>query len=256
VNFVTAHDGFTLADLVSYEHKHNEANGDANRDGESFARSWNNGVEGPTDDPAVLERRARQQRSVLATLLLSQGVPMLLGGDELGRTQLGNNNAYCQDNEISWYDWETADLDLLDFTRRLVHLRRAHPVFHRRRWFEGGTSAEPGPLDIAWFAADGSPMTSSRWEGSSGNVVGVLLSAEGLVGDDGQPIADDTFFVAFNATGSDVPFRLPDATPGSGWALTIDTALTPSFPAEPEPRLGSAPFVVGAFGVVVLRRVG
>ena len=156
VNFVTAHDGFTLADLVSYERKHNEANGDANHDGESFNHSWNNGVEGPTDDPVVLERRARQQRSLLATLLLSQGVPMLLGGDELGRTQHGNNNAYCHDNEISWYDWAAADLDLLDFTRRLVRFRRSHPVFHRRRWFEGGVIGEAGLLDIGWFAPDGS----------------------------------------------------------------------------------------------------
>jgi glycogen operon protein len=255
VNFVTAHDGFTLADLVSYDRKHNEANGDANRDGESANRSWNNGVEGPTDDPDVLERRARQRRSLLATLLLSQGVPMILGGDELGRTQGGNNNAYCQDNETSWYDWEAADLDLLDFTRRLVHFRRAHPVFHRRRWFEGGRTGEAGLLDIAWFAPDGRAMTRPRWQGSDGNVVGVFMSADGLVGDDGQPIADDSFFVAFNGTHRDVPFVLPDGSLGLGWALALDTARVPSFTGEADRHLASTPFVVGAHAVVVLQRV-
>ena len=254
VNFVTAHDGFTLADLVSYERKHNEANGDANHDGESFNHSWNNGVEGPTDDPTVLERRARQQRSLLATLLLSQGVPMLLGGDELGRTQHGNNNAYCHDNEISWYDWAAADLDLLDFTRRLVRFRRSHPVFHRRRWFEGGVIGEAGLLDIGWFAPDGSPMDAPRWQGSGGNVVGVFMSADGLVGDDGQPIADDSFFIAFNGTDRAVPFLLPDAPLGRGWALALDTALRPSFVADPTELPDSAPVDVAAHAVVVLRR--
>ena len=135
INLVTAHDGFTLADLVSYDRKHNRANGDGNRDGESHNRSWNCGVEGPTDDPAILALRTRQRRNLLATLLLSQGVPMLLGGDELGRTQHGNNNGYCHDSELSWYDWEAVDADMLDFTRRLIALRRAHPVFTRRHWF-------------------------------------------------------------------------------------------------------------------------
>jgi glycogen operon protein len=138
INFITAHDGFTLADLVSYDHKHNEANGEDNRDGESHNRSWNSGAEGPTDDLAVLHVRDVRRRSLLATLLLSQGVPMLLGGDEIGRTQHGNNNGYCQDNEISWYDWSAVDSQLHAFVRRLIRLRRAHPIFRRRRWFEGG----------------------------------------------------------------------------------------------------------------------
>ena len=141
VNFVTAHDGFTLRDLVSYNEKHNEANGEDNRDGENHNRSWNCGVEGPTDDPEVIALRARQQRNFLATLLLSQGMPMLLGGDEIGRTQHGNNNAYCQDNEISWFDWDHVDGALLAFTQRLIDFRRAHPVFRRRRWFQGAVAA-------------------------------------------------------------------------------------------------------------------
>jgi glycogen operon protein len=255
VNFVTAHDGFTLADLVSYERKHNEANGDANHDGETFNRSWNNGVEGPTGDPAVLERRTRQRRSLLATLLLSQGVPMLLGGDELGRTQHGNNNAYCQDSEVSWYDWGAADLEMLDYTRRLIRFRRSHPVFHRRRWFEGGATGEAGLLDIGWFAPDGSPMDAARWQGSDGNVVGVFMSPDGLVGDEGQPIADDSFFIAFNGSDRGVPFSLPDAARGDGWALALDTALTPSFAAEQGAPPRSGPFDVGAYAVVVMQRV-
>jgi glycogen operon protein len=254
VNFVTAHDGFTLVDLVSYEHKHNEANGDGNRDGESVNRSWNLGVEGPTDDPTILEQRARQRRSLLATLLLSQGMPMLLGGDELGRTQQGNNNAYCQDNEVSWYDWQAADLDLLDFARRLVRFRRAHPVFHRRRWFEGGTAEAAGLLDIAWFAPDGSAMTGARWQGSNGNVVGVFMSADGLVGDDGQAIADDSFYVAFNGTGRDVGFVLPDGPFGRGWMLVLDTAVSRAL-AAPGERPVEGSFLVAARTVVVLQRV-
>ena len=146
INFVTAHDGFTLADLVSYNEKHNEANGEGNRDGESHNRSWNCGVEGPTDDPAVLALRARQQRNLLATLFLSQGLPMLLYGDEVGRTQHGNNNAYCQDNEVSWFDWGNVDEGLLAFTKALIALRREHPVFRRRRWFQGGRC---GTADIS-----------------------------------------------------------------------------------------------------------
>jgi isoamylase len=253
VNFVTAHDGFTLADLVSYERKHNEANGDGNRDGENDNRSWNNGVEGWTDDPVVIERRARQHRSLLATLFLSQGVPMLLGGDELGRTQGGNNNAYCHDDEVSWYDWEAADLAMLDFTRRLLRFRRDHPVFHRRRWFEG-SAGPPGLLDIAWFAADGSAMSAERWRGRDGNVVGIFMSADGLVGDDGQPIADDSFYLAFNGSDRDLTFGLPDGSFGDGWRRVLDTATSPSFASDVEARPVVDRIAVRGHAVVVLQR--
>ena len=155
VNFVTAHDGFTLNDLVSYNEKHNEANGEESRDGESHNRSWNCGAEGPTEDPEVNKLRDRQKRNFLATLFLSQGIPMLLGGDEIGRSQNGNNNGYCQDNEISWFDWESADKDLLEFTRQLIQLRKEHPVFHRRRWFQGRPIHGAQVTDIGWFTPDG-----------------------------------------------------------------------------------------------------
>jgi isoamylase len=253
VNFVTAHDGYTLTDLVSYERKHNEANGDSNRDGTDHDRSWNNGVEGPTDDAHVVEHRARQRRSMLATLLLSQGVPMLLGGDELGRTQGGNNNAYCQDNDVSWYDWEGADLAMLDFTRRLVRFRRDHPVFHRRRWFEGSAGA-PGLLDIAWFDADGAAMSAERWRGRDGNVVGIFMSADGLVGNDGQPIADDSFYLAFNGSDRDIAFALPDGSLGDGWRRVLDTAASPSFAPDIDARPVADRFETRAHGVVVLQR--
>ena len=164
INFVTAHDGFTLADLVAYDHKHNDANGEDNRDGENHNRSWNSGVEGPTDDPAVLHVRDVRRRSLLATLLLSQGVPMLLGGDEIGRSQGGNNNGYCQDNEISWYDWGAVDTQLHAFVRRLIRLRRTHPIFRRRRWFEGRAIHGAEVEDICWFTPEGVEMADSDWQ--------------------------------------------------------------------------------------------
>jgi isoamylase len=164
INFVTAHDGFTLRDLVSYNEKHNEANGEDNRDGENDNRSWNCGVEGPTDDPAILALRARQVRNFLATLFLSQGIPMLLMGDELGRTQHGNNNAYCQDNDLSYVQWATADAELIDFTARLIQLRRQHPVFQQRGWFQGRPIHGTGMSDIGWFTPAGTEMTEPEWQ--------------------------------------------------------------------------------------------
>jgi glycogen operon protein len=253
VNFVTAHDGFTLADLVSFERKHNEANGDANHDGEDDNRSWNNGVEGPTDDARILELRTRQRRSLLTTLMLSQGVPMLLGGDEIGRTQRGNNNAYCQDNEISWYDWQAADLSLLEFTSRLIRFRRDHPVFHRRRWFEGGSSGEAGLRDIAWFDRDGAPMTADGWHAVDANTLGIFMSAEGLVGTDGRAVMDDSFYLALNGSAQDLRFLLPDGRLASSWRLVLDTAANPSFAPGAEPGVVSA-IDVRAHAVVVLRR--
>ncbi len=226
VNFVTCHDGFTLEDLVSYERKHNEANQEGNRDGHDDNRSWNHGHEGPTDDPAVLELRRRQKRNLLATLLLSEGVPMLLGGDELGRTQRGNNNAYCQDDETSWYDWEAADEDLLAFTRRLVHFRRAHPVFCRRGWFQGRPIHGAGVVDIAWLTPAGTPMGEEHWEEQEANALAVFLNGQGIASPDlrGERVVDDDFLVLFNATLSPVAFRMPDGALRGRWRELLDTA--------------------------------
>ena len=202
VNFVTAHDGFTLADLVSYNEKHNEANGEDNNDGESHNRSWNCGVEGPTDDPEILELRARQRRNFVATLLLSQGIPMLLGGDELGRTQEGNNNAYCQDNEISWFDWDSIDgghggLHVPPRSR----LRRDHPIFHRRRWFHGRALHGKDVVDVAWLRPDGTEMEDADWESGFAKSIAVYLNGDEIHSTDslGHAVVDDSFLVVFNA---------------------------------------------------------
>ena len=210
---MTAHDGFTLTDLVSYNDKHNEANGEANRDGESHNRSWNCGDpaldEGPTDDPAVIALRARQRRNLMATLLLSQGVPMLLGGDELGRTQQGNNNAYCQDNEISWYDWADADPAFTEWCRTLVALRRDHPVFRRRRWFQGHPIR--GTEEVLWLRPDGVAMTDNDWDNGYAKSLGVLLDGEAITTADayGGRVTDDSYLVLLNASELDLPWELP-----------------------------------------------
>ncbi len=226
VNFITAHDGFTLADLVSYNEKHNEANGEGNNDGESFNRSWNCGAEGPTDDAAVLELRARQERSLLATLLLSQGVPMLLGGDEMGRTQGGNNNAYCQDNEVSWFDWEQQDGAMVAFTQRLINLRKSHPVFRRRHFFQGQTLHGDDVSDIAWFRTDGTQMTDTDWREGYAKTLGVFLNGEAIpdLGARGERITDDSFLVLFNAHFEAVDFVLPTEQYGERWIKVLDTA--------------------------------
>jgi isoamylase len=217
VNFVTAHDGFTLHDLVSYNEKHNEGNGEDNRDGESHNRSWNCGAEGPTDDPAVNELRTRQKHNFLATLLLSQGIPMLVMGDEASRTQQGNNNAYCQDNELSWFDWEGMDARLVELTASLVWLRRDHPVFRRRRYFLG--KKIEGVPDIAWFRPDGQQMARGDWEGGKVLSLGVFLNGDALRDRDerGQRVVDDSFYLAFNAHHEDVAFTLPASLGGNGW---------------------------------------
>jgi isoamylase len=232
INFVTCHDGFTLNDLVSYNEKHNEANGEDNNDGESHNRSWNCGVEGPTDDTAVLELRARQRRNFLATLLLSQGVPMLSGGDELGRTQRGNNNGYCQDNELSWFDWERADSTLLEYTRWLVHLRREHPVFRRRRWFQGRSIR--GQADIGWFSTDGTEMTEDDWDTGYAKTLGVFLNGDCIPTTDarGEPTKDDSFLILCNAHAEPIDFVVPTQW-GERWTRVLDTA-------EPLPLESSA----------------
>ncbi len=229
INFVTAHDGFTLRDLVSYNEKHNEANGEENRDGEGHNRSYNCGAEGPTDDPNINALRRRQQRNLLATMFLSQGVPMLVAGDEIGRTQQGNNNAYCQDNELSWLDWAAADGDLLSFTRSLIKLRKEHAVFRRRGWFQGKSirpRADGKALpDIAWLGPDGNEMTDEQWGGDLSRTVQVVLDGHGLsVPDDrGVAIIDDTFLVVFHANPEDRPIRLPSSTFGAAWTGVMDT---------------------------------
>jgi isoamylase len=254
VNFITAHDGFTLNDLVSYNDKHNEANGEENRDGESHNRSWNCGAEGPTDDPAVNALRNRQRRNFLSSLFLSQGIPMLLGGDEIGRTQKGNNNAYCQDNEISWFDWQSADRDLLDFTTRIIELRKQHPVFRRRRWFQGRPIH--GVTDIGWFTPDGVEMEEEHWGEGFAKAVGVALNGEAIDDPDprGERIVDDSFYVLFNAHHEPLRFVLPKENWGKEWTLVLDTAAT-----QPEEEQGShkagEEVDVEARSLKVLRRV-
>ncbi|MBW4464560.1 MAG: glycogen debranching protein GlgX [Pegethrix bostrychoides GSE-TBD4-15B] len=225
INFITAHDGFTLNDLVSYNEKHNQANGEENRDGDSHNRSWNCGVEGETDDPDVLELRQRQRRNMLVTLMLSQGVPMLLGGDELGRSQRGNNNGYCQDNEISWFNWDliNGNQDLVNFCCELIHFRRRHPVFRRRKWFQG--QAIRGVPDINWYDPDGTDHTEEEWQEGYPKTIGLFLNGDKIPspGAQGQKIKDDSFLLLFNAYWETIEFKLPDAMPDIEWQMVIDT---------------------------------
>jgi isoamylase len=254
VNFVTAHDGFTLRDLVSYSEKHNEANGENNQDGESHNRSWNCGVEGPTDDPAVNALRARQQRNFMTTLMLSQGIPMLVGGDEMGRTQHGNNNAYCQDNEISWFDWQSADHGLFEFTRRVIRLRHQHPTFRRRGWFKGRPLRGKGISDIAWLRIDGEPMLEEDWQQGFVKSLMVFLNGDQLhePDEDGQRVRDGSFLLLFNAHYEPLDFTLPSASFGNRWTIVVDTAT--------EVGERNATFAAGATArvegrsVIVLRR--
>jgi glycogen operon protein len=233
VNFVTCHDGFTLQDLVSYDHKHNQANGEDNRDGTDDNRSWNCGVEGPTDDLTVLRLRARQKRNFLTTLLLSQGVPMLLAGDEMGRTQQGNNNAYCQDNQISWVNWavrEEDDYALLDYVRKLIKLRAEHPVFRRRRFFRGGQrrGGRQRLGDIAWLTLAGEEMTDADWDAGFVKSLTVFLNGRAITEPDrrGDRVQDDTFLLLFNASEQDLPFTIPSRRYGYRWHTVLDTAMS------------------------------
>jgi glycogen operon protein len=256
INFVTAHDGFTLRDLVSYNDKHNEANGDDNADGESHNRSWNCGAEGPTGDPAVLALRRQQQRNMLATLFLSQGVPMLSHGDEIGRTQDGNNNGYCQDNELTWMDWTVVDVDLLAFVRQVSELRREHPLFRRRRFFDGRPVRRRGGdglPDIAWFTPDGQEMTEEDWDASFGRAVSVFLNGNGIAERDarGQRIVDDSFLLFFSAHDSPIEFRLPEPSNDAAWQVALDTADG----RDGTVVEGGAALTVAARSVVVLQSV-
>ncbi len=234
INFVTCHDGFPLRDLVSYNEKHNEDNGEDNRDGESHNRSWNCGVEGPTDDPEILALRGRQQRNLLATLFLSQGVPMLLAGDEIGRTQGGNNNGYCQDNEITWIDWESADEELLDYVRKLIALRSGHPVFRRRRWFQGRSIRGSNHPEIGWFTPEGSEMTQEDWEVGFARSLGVYLNGRSIANRDQweRQLTDDDFYLLINAHHEPIEFALPPLLDEWEWVQVFDTAAHPSFANE------------------------
>jgi isoamylase len=252
INFVTAHDGFTLRDLVSYNEKHNEANGEGNKDGTDDNRSWNCGVEGPTDDPVVNALRARQQRNFLATLLLSQGVPMILGGDELGRSQGGNNNAWCQDNEISWFDWASADIELLAFTEHLIRLRREHPVFRRSAFLTGREVCDSGLPDAWWFRTDGRRMTQKDWQREDARTLGVFLNGMEIPtrAPDGERIVDDSFLLLFNAHFEPVTFTLPTRRFGARWIVELSTGdglLEGSIPGRTE-------VVVQDRALVLLRR--
>jgi glycogen operon protein len=253
INFITAHDGFTLHDLVAYNDKHNEANGEGNQDGESHNRSWNCGVEGPSDDPKVNELRARQKRNFLATLFLSQGVPMLLGGDELGRTQGGNNNAYCQDNELSWFDWDHAEIALLSYTRALIAFRRGHPIFRRRRFFEGRPIQ--GVPDIGWFTPEGVEMSQDDWDKGFAKSLGVFLNGDDIasVNQHGEPLTDDSFLILFNAHYEPLEFALPERF-GQLWEVVLDTADALP-PTEGRVVKSDETYHVTDRSLVVLRRV-
>jgi glycogen operon protein len=250
INFITAHDGFTLRDLVSYNSKHNEENGEGNRDGTDDNRSWNCGAEGPTDDAGILALRARQQRNFIATLLLSQGVPMLLGGDEFGRTQNGNNNAWCQDNELSWFRWDECDRELLEFTRRVIRFRHDHPVFRRTRFFGGRGSQLP---DVWWMRPDGRRMTRRDWDNTGARAIGVFLNGDeiGTQTTHGEEVRDDSFLLLFNAHFEDVTFRLPARRFGTRWELELATGRLEA----PARMAAGAQVPVESRSLAVLRRV-
>ncbi|MBS43597.1 MAG: glycogen debranching enzyme GlgX [Nocardioides sp.] len=264
INFVTAHDGFTLRDLVSYNEKHNDANGEDNNDGESHNRSWNHGVEGDTDDPEVLSARATTQRNFLAALLLSQGVPMLLHGDELGRTQHGNNNTYAQDSEIAWVNWERVDTPLLEFTAWLIKLRRDHPTFRRRRFFTGTSAHTPDAdveggerlNDIVWLALDGEPMADEDWNGTeddpAAQALGMYLNGQGIAAPDlrGERVVDDHFLLYFNADG-EAEVTLPPEEYAASWDVVVDTA---GKAGETPVREAGTTFPLASRSVVVLRQ--
>jgi isoamylase len=259
INFITAHDGFTLNDMVSYHQKRNEANCEDSRDGESHNRSWNCGIEGLTDDPQVNQLRERQRRNFMATLLLSQGVPMLLSGDEMGRSQQGNNNAYCQDNELSWIDWNLPEANeaFLDFTRQLIVLRQKHPIFRRRKWFQGRAIHGSEVHDIVWFNVDGSEMTEAQWREGSIKTIAIFLNGEAIdtVNHKGERILDDSFFMLFNTDGKSLEFVLPKELRAWEWRTIIDTTKS-RFIRRGQHYLNQQAIHVEARSFVMLKRLG
>ncbi len=254
INFVTAHDGFTLADLVSYNERHNLANGEQNADGDRHNRSWNSGAEGPTTDPDILEVRRRRQRALMTTLVLSQGVPMLLGGDELGRTQHGNNNAYCQDNELSWIDWKSIDQEMYRYTKDLLALRAAHPLFRRRRFFDGAEVYGSGFPDLMWFDPTGEEFDSAAWHETDRRCCAAFLNGRELPSHNvvGERIQDVSFLLLINGSGADVTFELPTDLPVSRWFLALDSA-TPLRDRRGSDVLSGTSMEVGRWSVAVLR---
>ena len=260
INFVTCHDGFTLNDLVSYNHKHNEANGEDNRDGEDHNNSWNCGAEGPTDDPEINALRGKQRRNFLATLMLSQGVPMLLAGDEFGRTQGGNNNGYCQDNEISWINWDIGPEDraLLDFAECLVQLRKRHPALHRRNFFNGQVVPQLGVKDITWLTPDGSEMSDQEWHQSFARCLGYLIAGVAVdeVDRQGQPLRDDNFLVLINAHHEAIPFTLPPEPSGTNWRLVLDTSDKVAMPVHTPQFEPGVAYPLQSRSFVLLRSTG
>ncbi|MBD0336230.1 MAG: glycogen debranching enzyme, partial [Cyanobacteria bacterium Co-bin13] len=231
INFVTCHDGFTLRDLVSYNQKHNLANGENNQDGDSHNRSWNCGVEGDTDDPEILRLRSQQQRNFLTTLMLSQGVPMLLGGDEMGRSQKGNNNTYCQDNDLSWIQWEGMQSDLMEFARRLIHFRQQHPVFCRRHWFQGREIHGSGVRDIGWFNPNGTEISDQQWHDDDAKAIAVFLNGEEIPNPNprGKRVIDDSFLLLFNAQPELEKFVVSPLLTQAAWQQILDTKDTAGF---------------------------
>jgi glycogen operon protein len=253
INFVTAHDGFTLRDLVSYNEKHNEANGEDNQDGTDDNRSWNHGEEGETDDPEIEALRARQQRNFLVTLLLSQGVPMLLGGDEFGRSQHGSNNAWCQDNEISWFRWDEADGDLIEFTKQVIQLRTDHAVFRRPSFLTGQEALGSGLPDVWWFRPDGKRMTQKDWNNTNAHTLGVFLNGKEIPSrtETGEEITDDSFLLLFNAYGEPITFTLPTRRFGQRWQVELATG-----DGAPDGAVAARAAVnVDGRSIVLLRRV-
>ncbi|MFO7728395.1 MAG: glycogen debranching enzyme, partial [Desulfonatronovibrio sp.] len=242
-------------DLVSYDKKHNEANGEDNQDGHNDEGSWNCGIEGPTDDPEILELRGRQQRNFLVTLFLSQGVPMLLGGDEISRTQQGNNNAYCQDNEISWYDWAGMDQELFDFTRKLIEYYLKHPVFRRRKWFQGREIHGQEITDIAWFTHTGDKMAEENWGQDFAKSMGVYLNGGAIPNPNpkGEPVTDDSFYLIFNAHHEELVFTLPPDYWGNKWRKELDTEQ--GWSEQDEFLQPGDSFTVTEYSMVVLRHV-
>lgn len=256
INFVTAHDGFTLQDLVSYNEKHNEANGEGNNDGESHNRSWNCGVEGPTDDEEVNQLRSKMKRNFLATLLLSQGVPMMLSGDEIGHTQNGNNNVYCQDNEISWLDWGHVDSGLLEFARRVINIRNEHPVFRQRRWFEDRPVRGGEARDIGWFTPDGIEMTEEAWGQGFAKALMVYLNGGAIRSPDprGNPILDNSFLLMFNAHYEPLTFTMPSEEWGKCWQVILDTA-SDELPQDAQPCGAGCTLTLDSRSLVLLQHV-
>lgn len=256
INFITSHDGFTLADLVAYNKKHNENNGENNRDGDNFNRSWNCGVEGPTENQHIINLRKKQQRNFLTTLFLSQGVPMLLAGDELGRTQNGNNNAYCQDNEISWINWEKGDKELLEFTKKLIRLRLEHPVFCRKGWFQGQKIHGSGTEDIGWFKPDGTEMTDEDWSDGLAKSLAVYLNGKGIryPGAKGEKIKDDNFYILFNASDKDLNYKLPPKKYGAQWTEIVNTQTAEMSAKNPRYNPENIVVVKGRSIIVLINR--